>query len=96
MTGVGMGEPSTGGNIHIDFIEQDAPRADTAWQTFTLIKSEGFIRSGVERLNDSIRTYVWAILDAQAQTRASIIGTGTAFEAQNSIWLTLRTQSHHQ
>ena len=29
-----------------------------AWTTFVLDKSEGFKQAGVERLNDSIRTYV--------------------------------------
>ena len=36
-----------------------------AWTTFVLDKSEGFTQAGVERINDSIRTYVWAILGAQ-------------------------------
>ena len=40
---------------------------------------------GVERLNDSIHTYVWAILGAQFQTRTSILGSGTAFDAQNQF-----------
>ena len=38
------------------------------WTMFIPDKSEGFTQAGVERLNDSIRTYVWAILGAQAQT----------------------------
>ena len=33
-----------------------------AWTTFVLEKSEDFTQAGVVRLNDSIRTYVWAIL----------------------------------
>ena len=33
-----------------------------AWTTFVLDKSEGFVQAGKERLNDSIRTYVWAIM----------------------------------
>ena len=48
-----------------------------AWTTFFLDKSEGFSQAGVERLNDSIRTYVWAILGAQVQTRSNILKTGT-------------------
>ena len=52
-----------------------------AWTTFVLDKSEGFTQPGVERLNDSIRTYVWAILRAQAQTRSNIPKTGTGFDA---------------
>lgn len=69
------------GHVHVDFIKQ-GHEADNAAATFILEKSEGFTRAGVERLNESIRTYVWAILGAQSQTRTSILGTGTAFDAQ--------------
>ena len=56
-----------------------------AWTTFVDDKSEGFTQAGVERLNDSIRTYVWAILGAQAQTRSNILKTGTGFDAQKQF-----------
>ena len=56
-----------------------------AWTTFVLDKSEAFTQAGVERLNDSIRTYVWAILGAQAQTRSNILKTGTGFDAQKQF-----------
>jgi hypothetical protein len=71
--------------LHVDFIKQDTLGADQAWKTFILDRSEGFTRPGVERLNDSIRTYVWAILGAQAQTRTGILGSGTAFDAQKQF-----------
>ena len=56
-----------------------------AWTTFVLDKSEGFTQAGVERLKHSIRTYVWAILGAQAQTRSNILKTGTGFDAQKQF-----------
>ena len=56
-----------------------------AWTTFILDKSEGFTQAGVERLNDSIRTYVLAILGAQAQTRSKILKTGTGVVAQKQF-----------
>ena len=63
-----------------------------AWTTFVLDKSEGFTQAGVERVNDSIRTYVWTILEAQAQTRSNILKTrsnilktGTGFDAQKQF-----------
>ena len=56
-----------------------------AWATFVLDKSEGFTQAGVKRLHDSIRTYVWAILGAQAQTRSNILKTGTGFDAQKQF-----------
>ena len=56
-----------------------------AWTTFILDTSNGFTRSGVERLNESIRTYVYCVLGAQAQTRTNIIGEGTSFDAQKQF-----------
>ena len=56
-----------------------------AWTTFVLDKSEGFTQAVVEGLNDSIRTYVWSIVGAQAQTRSNILKTGTEFDAQKQF-----------
>ncbi len=69
---------------HIDYIAQ-GPKADEAWATFILNNSQGFTGSGVERLNDSIRTYVWAIIGAQAQTRSGILGSRASFDAQRQL-----------
>ena len=56
-----------------------------AWTTFVLDKSKGFTQAGVGRLNDSIRKYIWAILEAQAQTRSNILKIGTGFDAQKQF-----------
>ncbi|MEW8288244.1 MAG: hypothetical protein AB2697_19875 [Candidatus Thiodiazotropha endolucinida] len=55
-----------------------------AWTSFVLDKPEDFTQADVERLNNSIRNYAWAILGAQAQslTRLNILKTGTGFDAQ--------------
>ena len=53
----------------------------TAWTTFVLDKSDGFTQAGVTRLNDSIRTYVLAILGSQVQTHSNILSAGTGFDA---------------
>ena len=53
-----------------------------AWTMFIVDKSEDFTQADVEHLNVSIRTYVWAILGAQAQTRSNILEPGTGFDAQ--------------
>ena len=45
----------------------------------------GFFRAGVSRINDSIRTYAWAILVSQSQARNSILGSGKAFDAQKQF-----------
>ena len=76
-------ERRTNDVVNISYIKQDTPEA--SWTSFVLNKSEGFTRPGVERINDSIRAYVWAILGAQAQTRSGIIGVGTAFDAQKQF-----------
>ena len=56
-----------------------------AWTTFVLDKSDGVTQAGVTRLNDSIRTYVWAILGSQAQPRSNILSAGTGFDAQKQF-----------
>ena len=57
-----------------------------AWTTFIPDKgATGFTQAGVERINDCIRIYVWALLGAQSQTRSSILGVGTAFDAQKQF-----------
>jgi hypothetical protein len=57
----------------------------SAISSFILDYSNGFTQAGVARINDSIRTYAWAILGAQSQARTSILGTGTAFDAQKQF-----------
>ena len=69
---------------HIDYIQQ-SDEIENSWSRFILDLSNGFPRAGIERLNDSIRTYCWAILNSQTQTMTSIIGTGTAFDAQKEF-----------
>ena len=56
-------------------------------------KSEGFTQAGVERLNVSIRTFVWAILGAQAKTRSNILKAGTGSTLKSSSWPTSKTPS---
>ena len=56
----------------IEYIEQTFSLSSTkgsfldAIGSFVLDKSSGFTQSGVSRINDSIRAYVWAILGAQS------------------------------
>ena len=56
-----------------------------AWITFILDNSNGFTKAGVERLNDSIQIYVWAILGAQAQMRSNIVKARTGFYTQKQF-----------
>ena len=74
--------------IHIDFIAQ-GKETERAWTTFILDHSEGFTRPGISRLNESIRTYSWSLIDSQVSTRTSILGTGTAFDAQKQFIVNL-------
>ena len=56
-----------------------------AWTTFILDNSNGFTKAGVERNNESIRTYCWVILGSQTQSRTDILGIGTASDAQKQF-----------
>ena len=70
------------GKLHIDYISQ---QHRNAWSTFILDKSNGSTRPGVERINESIRTYCWAILGSQSQIKSDILGVGSAFDAQKQF-----------
>ena len=50
-----------------------------------LDQTQGFTHAGIERLNDSIRTNVWVILDSQSEQRTPILGSGAAFAAQKQF-----------
>jgi len=68
---------------HITKIKQEY---ENGWAYFVMSESVGFTRQGIERLNDSIRTYVYCVLGAQAQIRSPIIGNaGTIYDAQKQF-----------
>lgn len=67
---------SSGTTVHLGSIEQEHKNA---WTTFILDTSEGLTKAGIERVNYSIRTYVWCLLGSQAQVRSEIL---TGFDAQ--------------
>ena len=75
--------------VHIGSIEQQHPEA---WTSFILDTSKGFTHPGIERVNESIRTYVYCLLSAQAQTRTPITDGSRGFDAQKQ-WLTLLEDS---
>ena len=70
------------GKLHIDYISH---QNRNAWSTFILDKSNGFTRPGVGRINQSIRTYCWAILGSPSQIKSDILGVGSAFDAQKQF-----------
>jgi len=72
------------------YLKQSAD-ANGGFVDFMLDQTMGFTHAGVERLNDSIRTYVWAILGAQDQERTPILGSGTAFTAQKRFLANIST-----
>ena len=77
--------PTEGHTTHVDYFEQETNVVSRAWRLFMLKKSDGLTRPGVERLDDSIQTYMWAVLTAQVQIRTGILGTGAAFRAQTQF-----------
>jgi len=50
-----------------------------------LDQTQCFTHAGIDRLYDSIRTYVWAILGSQSEQRTSILGSGAPFTAQKQF-----------
>ena len=81
-------------DFHVDYMEQETDAVSRAWRLFILNKSDGFTRPGVNRLNDSIMTYVWAVLSAQAQVRTGILGVGAAFGAQSKFLANVEDAIH--
>ena len=71
-------------SYHIDYIAQGS-EVNHIWSTFILDEANGFTKAGIERINDSVRTYCWAILGSQSQTITNIIGIGSAFDAQKQF-----------
>ena len=62
-----------------------SPQTAKAWVKFSLDESQGFKDIGTERINDSIRTYVYAILGAQAQAKTGILTPGTGLDAKREF-----------
>ena len=70
---------------HVVSVEQPGTELD-ALKRYILYDSHGFTQHGVERLNNSISTYVYCILGAQARTRTAIVGSGgKSFDAQREF-----------
>ena len=63
----------------VAYISQ-SPQTAQAWVKFILNESEGFTDISQERINDSIRTYVYAMLGAEAQAKTGILVTGTGLD----------------
>ena len=56
------------------------------WKNYIPIYGKGFTQEGIRRINESIRTYVYCILGAQAMVRHDIVGdTGLAFDTQKQF-----------
>ena len=70
---------ASGTTVRLGSIEQ---KHKNAWTTFVLDTSKGFTRAGIERINDSIRTYIWCLLGSQAQVKSDIMDPSTGFDAQ--------------
>ena len=60
--------PGGSWRVEIKRIHQDLP--NNAWNQFVLETSNGFTNMGLDRINESIRVYVWCILGAQSSTKA--------------------------
>jgi len=67
------------------YLRQSASEAENGFVYSMLDQTQGFTHACIERLNDSIRTYVWGILGSQSEKRTPIVGSGTAFTAQKEF-----------
>ena len=63
-----------------------------AWTTFVLDKSEGFTQAGVERLNASIRTYVWLSSERKPRRGRIFSRPGRDLTPRNNFWLISKTR----
>ena len=57
-----------------------------AWTTFVLDKLEGFTHAGVERLNASISTYVWAIRERKPRRGQIFSRPGWDLTPRDNFW----------
>ena len=81
-TEMGFGDhPST---YTVAYISQ-SPQAARAWVKFILDETRGFTDIGIERINDSIQTYVYAVLGAQAQVKTRFLVPGTGLDAKREF-----------
>jgi hypothetical protein len=76
--------PKTGG-VHIDHIAQEGDEPKIGWAEFILGASMPLTQPGRVRINQSIRSYCWAILVAQDETREPIVGSGSTGAAQRKF-----------
>jgi len=67
------------------YLRQSVSEAEIGFVYSMLDQTQGFTHAGIERLNDSIRTYVWAILGSQSEQRTPILGSEAAFTAQKQF-----------
>ena len=66
-----------------------SPLAARAWVKFILNESQVFTDIGIERIDDSIRTYVYTILWVQAQAKTGILTLGTGLDAKREFFYIL-------
>ena len=73
-------------NQHKHTFDVITQKPQQTYQQFMVLKSSGLTRTGVEYLNDSIRTFVYCILGSQAETRTPIVDSyGTELDAQKEF-----------
>ena len=65
-------------------------------QTLTrwiITQSKGFTRKGIEKINRSVRAYVYLVLTSQVQARSSIVGnSASAVDAEQVLIARLKVR----
>ena len=66
------------------------------WVNFISENSNGLTQAGIQRINQSIRTYLICILGSQVETRSPIIGNqNTSFDAQKQFKVLFNDSIHN-
>jgi hypothetical protein len=76
--------PRSGG-VHIDHIAQEGDEPQIGWAEFIPTTSVTLTQPGRVRINQSIRSYCWAMLVAQEETREPIVGPRSTGAAQRKF-----------
>ena len=73
-------------NQHKNVFDVITQKPQQTYQQFMILNSKALTRTGISWVNDSIRTFVYCILGAQAETRTPIVNSyGTELDAQKEF-----------
>ena len=85
--GFGLPDPPKGSGhsstYTVEYIRQ-SKETSNAWTTFIKDKTS-FTEAGIIKINETVRTFVFSLLGAQAQTKTSVLTPGTGLDARRQF-----------